>query len=128
MTNSTPPPTDAISELMEAHGKTTKGEWTAVADGYRGHEIHCGLGENEIFNAVAYAYGEADAKFICLAYNLLPSLAEQIQALQAIKDKVAEYLEALEVYRVQGGTPEYWKAENAKSALRNLLKENPNEQ
>lgn len=95
----TPTPKTALDALMAAHAATTEGKWYFEPE----YEYITASDEQSMVAEIrGFGSGEptqANGRFIALAHNSLPAIAEYVRELEAIREAARAYLEAIDIRR-----------------------------
>lgn len=78
-----------LEELKVALEAATKGEWTSLGFNSQGGAVACLLDNPDGLRLVSGNFKRADAKFIALAHNLMPTLLEAIDLLGTVSSSRA---------------------------------------
>ena len=73
-----------LEELKAAYAAATPGEWTAPGFNSQGGKVACLLDNPDGLRLVSGNFERADAKFIALAHNLMPTLLEAVELLETV--------------------------------------------
>ena len=80
-----------LEELKAAFEAATPGEWTAPGFNSQGGKVACLLDNPDGLRLVSGNFERADAKFIALAHNMMPTLLEAIDLLEDVAMGNSEY-------------------------------------